>query len=77
MAKPSVKVVMAVAAAEGKEPTELEERLAEVIDPQSLDRLFADRASAVETVTFTFCGYRVTVTDGGIVTLGDSETGSE
>ncbi len=50
-------------------PTELPERLLDVIDPDSLDSLFASGNPADGTVTFTYCGYSVTVTADGDVTL--------
>ncbi|WP_254767667.1 HalOD1 output domain-containing protein [Salinilacihabitans rarus] len=74
---PSYAVVEAVADAEGVPPKELcppeYQALHEVVDPQALDALFADRHDGTPRangrVTFTFCGYRVTVTDGGAVEL--------
>lgn len=66
---PSRAVIEAVAEAEGIAPTELNppdyEPLHTAVDPEALDALFADRASGAPrsdgTVSFRYCGYRVTV----------------
>ena len=74
---PSQAVVEAVADAEGVLPGALRpptyEPLHESIDPDSLDALFADRVDGAPrargTVSFTYCGYAVTVDGDGSVTL--------
>ncbi|WP_158057915.1 HalOD1 output domain-containing protein [Halorussus halophilus] len=67
--KLSTAVIEAVAKRMDVAPTELPERLLDVIDPDSLDSLFASGNPADGTVTFTYCGYSVTVTADGDVTL--------
>ncbi len=70
-------VVEAVADAEDVSPEELcppeYEPLHAVIDPQALDALFEPKADgnprSSGAVSFTFCGYDVTVDDDGTVTL--------
>lgn len=82
--EPSQAVVEAVADREGIAPTELVppeyETLYDAVDPAALDALFAPRANGAErtdgSITFRFCGYEVTVTAGGTVSLesgGDPE----
>ena len=74
---PSQAVIEAVADAEGVSPRALRppayQPLHEVIDPDSLDALFANRVDgaprASGTVSFTYCGYAVTVDGDGSVTL--------
>lgn len=58
----STAVVKAVAEAEGVDPCDLSESLADVVDPDALDELFRDRPGAEGRVQFRFCEYRVTVT---------------
>lgn len=78
--EPSQAVVEAVAEREGVEPTELVppeyETLYDAVDPAALDALFAPRANGADradgSVTFPFCGYTVTVTADGTVSV-DSE----
>ena len=65
----STAVVEAVAAQMDVLPTELPEKLHDVIDPDSLNSLFTSGNSTDGTVTFTYCGYTVTVTADGDVTL--------
>ena len=74
---PSRIVIETVAEAEGVRPAELSppqyESLHAVIDPAALDALFADRSNGASrprgTVSFTFCGYHVTVDRDGTVAL--------
>ena len=73
---PSFEVVKAVSEAEGVETTELcppeYPALHEVIDPQSLDTLFELSHNGSEqgvSVSFTYCGYQVTVRGDGSVEL--------
>lgn len=68
---PSSRVIEAVAAAEGIDPTELPARLYEVIDPDALDSLFTSDTIQTGTVTFAFCGYDVTITEEGTVEVED------
>ena len=70
---PSLRVVEAVADAEGVDPFDLEAPLYDAIDPTALDRLFEPTARG-ETerqgqVTFEFCGYDVTVRSDGSVSI--------
>jgi hypothetical protein len=51
------------------EPAELPEPLYEAIDPDALDALFEGHNSSNGVVTFSYCGYDVTVTVNGHVTL--------
>lgn len=64
-------VVRAVAEARGVEPTELDERLADVVDPDGLEsvvRLGTDEGGDVSgAVEFDFSGCRVCVTCDGDV----------
>ncbi|RKD89294.1 HalOD1 output domain-containing protein [Halopiger aswanensis] len=67
---PSVAVVEAVAAKSGVDPADLECLLADVIDPDALDRLFEptsthERGSGF--VEFGYCGRVVTVWADGSV----------
>ena len=63
---PTETVVTAVAEATGLSPLEVEP-LWKAVDPDALDALFGgseERPSA--TVTFDYCGQRVTVTSDGV-----------
>jgi hypothetical protein len=62
-------VIEAVAKEMDVDPTELPEQLHEVINPDSLDSLFEGGNPRGGTVTFTYCGYTVTVNADGDVTL--------
>ena len=81
---PSQAIVEAVADAEGISPEELcppaYEPLHTVIDPESLDSLFAPRSDgrqrATGTVSFRYCGYIVCVDSEGTVTLEEESTDS-
>lgn len=74
---PSRAVIEAVADAEGVSPEAVRpptyEPLHAAVDPEALDALFAPRADGTPrspgTITFRFCGYRVTVHDDGSVSL--------
>ena len=74
---PSRAVIEAVANAEGVSPTELQppeyEPLHAAVDPEALDSLFDRKADGAPraggTVSFHYCGYRVTVDEAGSVTL--------
>ena len=69
--KPSTKVVRAVAAYEGVEPTKFEEPLYDVIDLEALDSLFTERPNGDSRsdgrVVFTYGDYEVTVSSDGQV----------
>lgn len=74
---PSEAVVEAVATAEGIALEELcppeYDPLHAAIDPEALDALFAPRRRGVSqregTVTFSYCGYEITITSDGTVQL--------
>lgn len=76
---PSQAVIEAIATAEGVSPSELAppeyEPLHAVVDPEALDALFADRSSGTPrpggSVSFTYCGYALTVTDCATVSIDD------
>ncbi|QKY21994.1 hypothetical protein B4589_016410 (plasmid) [Halolamina sp. CBA1230] len=55
------RVVEAVAEREGMEPTAVEPRLYEVIDPDALSALVEDPPESGLTVGFDYAGYRVVV----------------
>ncbi|SEQ54201.1 HalOD1 output domain-containing protein [Natrinema salaciae] len=77
---PSRAVIDAVAEAEGVPAAAISppeyESLQTVVDPEALDALFAERANGATrprgTVSFTFCGYDVTVDRDGAVTLEEA-----
>lgn len=66
-------VVEEVAAATGVDPTDLDEPLSDVVDPDALDALFSGRQSAGGTVrgytSFVYHGCRVTVDADGSVSV--------
>ena len=64
----SARVLDAVAAAEGVRPWEIDALLFDAVDPDALDDLFRD-AEPGTTLTFPFCGYTVTVHEGGEIEL--------
>ena len=67
--KPSTKVVRAVAAYEGVDPTKFDEPLYDVIDLEALDSLFTERPTGDSRVdghvVFTYGDYQVTVSSDG------------
>lgn len=67
----SAKVVEAVAAAKGIEPTALDTRLYEIIDPDALDAIFRPKADGTPRIggkiTFTMDGCRVAIHNDGNV----------
>ena len=77
---PSRTVIEAIAEAEGVRPEELRppayESLHDVVDPDALDTLFGPRSDGAPRsggeVSFTFCGYDVTVETDGSVTLAEA-----
>lgn len=78
-ARPSLRVVEAVAAADGVDPADLEPPLHAVVDSVALDRLFD--ATGDETpsrrgrVRFQYRGYDVTVHSSGRVELAPPNVG--
>lgn len=62
---PSMKIVSAVADSEGADPTDIPP-LYQVIDPDALDNLLADRSV---TVSFEYFGYNVVFDRSGTVEL--------
>lgn len=62
-------MIEAVAAQMDVGPTEVPEKLHDVIDPDSLDSLFASASLTGGIVTFAYCGYTVTVSADGDVSL--------
>jgi len=65
-------IIETVAKAEGIDPVELEPPLHEKLDPDAIDQLFqpttARNSTSVDCVTFTYCGYEVTVYSDNRVT---------
>ena len=76
-AAPSLEVVGAVAARDGRDPTDLEVPLYEAIDPDALDALLeSSRARGSEPplrVGFSYHGYDVTVSSDGSLDLRERE----
>ncbi|UPM44825.1 HalOD1 output domain-containing protein [Halocatena salina] len=62
-------VIEAVATEMNIHPTELSEPLYEVLNPDALDVLFVDRDGTDGKVTFNYCGYSITVTAEGDVSV--------
>ncbi|WP_435175762.1 HalOD1 output domain-containing protein [Halorussus sp. AFM4] len=73
--RPSEGVVAAVAAAAGADPTDLDP-LAETLDPDALDALFAAHLDGTPRdagrTEFSFCGYGVVVNGTGHVSVLDA-----
>lgn len=59
------RVVTTVAEQEGVEPTAVEPRLYEAVDPEALSTLVEDPPESGVTVGFDYAGYRVTVVADG------------
>ncbi|USZ67629.1 hypothetical protein NGM10_12940 [Halorussus salilacus] len=74
-ARVSETVVEAVSAASNLDPAAMDP-LAESVDPDALDALFADRYDGTPrlggVVRFSFSGYDVTVTDGRLVSVSSA-----
>ncbi|WP_080508338.1 HalOD1 output domain-containing protein [Haloparvum sedimenti] len=68
----STKVVEAVAAELGVDPTTLEIPLTEVVDPDALDTLFNGQDRSGE-VRFSYYGYRVVVQADGEISLRETQ----
>lgn len=69
---PTQKVIERVAEAEGVSPEKLTPPLFEVIDPDALDQLFGNTATAGRMegqAIFTYNGYEVTVSGDGHVAV--------
>lgn len=73
----SAAIVRTVSAVKGREPCSLEP-LADIIDPDALDALFAPRPDdtprAGGRLSFSYSGCRITVDDGEFVTVEPFET---
>ncbi|UHQ95170.1 HalOD1 output domain-containing protein [Haloterrigena alkaliphila] len=71
--KPSLRVLEAIAGAEGVSPTALEPPLNDVVDPAALDRLFEPTATNASVrgghVSFRYRGYDVTISSDGTIEL--------
>ena len=71
--QPSLRVVQAVADADGVDPADLEPPLNDVVDATALDLLFRDtksgRTSRCGRISFQYRGYDVTVHSTGFVDL--------
>ncbi|MFC4450144.1 HalOD1 output domain-containing protein [Halorussus aquaticus] len=68
----STRIVTAVADAEGIPPTEVTPPLYRVVDPDALNQLFETKWAASEDgphVSFTYCGYEVTVEGAGDIVV--------
>jgi len=63
-------VTAAIADAEGVEPSELDYRLYDYVEPEALE-LLASRPEDSWTLTFSVPNHEVTVTDGGRVVVAD------
>jgi len=61
-------VLQRIATERGSDPVELPP-IGRVIDPDAMERLL--RSSEATSITFGYCGYDVTVTSDGRVSLGD------
>jgi len=70
-APPSETVVLAVAEAKGVDPTALDDRLYDIVDPDALDRLFHTTSGTTAegaAIVFRMAGCRVEVDADGRVT---------
>lgn len=65
------RIVSAVARAEDVEPVAIRPPLAEVVDPDALERL-VDGSSGLVRVTFDYCGWTVEIRADGSVDLSAS-----
>ena len=65
--EPSVAVVLAVAAREGVDPTDLSPPLNDVVDPDALDAIFAETDARGGSLSFTYHGYSVEIHSDGRV----------
>lgn len=73
MSKYSVQIVRRVADKEGVHPTELDDTLGDVIDPDALDQLMMslerNQRDSVGALRFEFCGYTVGVSAAGDIDI--------
>ncbi|TYL38234.1 hypothetical protein CV102_13645 [Natronococcus pandeyae] len=76
--RPSLEVISAVAEREDCQPSELRPPLYSVVDPETLDRLWrsaSDTPHEVDaSVSFTYCGYDVTIESDGTVSVETRST---
>jgi len=74
---PTERVMERVAAAEGTEPSQIEEMLYERVDPDALDSLFESSPNGPTrergNVQFPYHGYEVVVFADGEVTVRESD----
>ena len=73
----SSSVIESVAALDGVDPVDLDERLNDVLDPDALDALFGawddDPDDRRGSVAFTYCGHRVVARSTGEVTVESTD----
>jgi hypothetical protein len=67
----SLRVLYAIAASRGVDPTELKTDLYSVIDPEALDRLVGMDSTTLQSVSFEFEGHSVTIRGDGRVLVDD------
>jgi len=67
----SFRVLSAIAAKKGVEPTELDTELYSVIDAEALDQLVEKESTTVRSITFEFEGHTVTVRGNGRVLVDE------
>lgn len=67
----SLRVLYAIAASRGVDPTELKTDLYSVIDPEALDRLVGMESTTLQSVSFEFEGHSVTVRGDGRILVDD------
>lgn len=76
--RPSLEVISTVAEREDCQPSDLRPPLYSVVDPETLDRLCRSASDAQHDVdaevSFTYCGYDVTVESGGTVSVETRST---
>lgn len=65
-----IRVLDAVAEADGRSPLSFERRLGDVVDTDALQTLFHDE-TVRGSITFSFLGYRVQVDEAGRVDVTD------
>lgn len=75
--KPSLEVLERIAELEGTDPIELTPPLYAAVDPDALDSLFhsatADESNPSGRVSFSYCGYDVTVRSDGEVSVSEAD----
>ena len=74
---PSLAVIERIAELEGTDPIELTPPLYTAVDPDALDSLFhsatADESNPGGRVSFSYCGYDVTVRSDGEVSVSETD----